>query len=114
MTLLGLWVILFGIITALTPWNLEAGLNVTHEKLKAVLLAPVLGVLGLAALFDRLRPSAFSGVSAFGFLLVLSVWMLFRCHTRRGYWMLTACHFVIILTASIGFSQMTRHWNENP
>ena len=68
-TLIGLWFIIFGVITALTPWHMESGYDITHEKLKATLCAPILGCLGLAAFLgadghalDRNSDDVFDGL----------------------------------------------------
>ena len=112
-TLLGLWFIIFGVITALTPLHMEAGYDVTHEKLKATLCAPILGCFGFAAFLDGYRPSLVPVILSFVTILGSTALMLFRCRTVRTFWTLTAVHIIIVTVSSVGFSQVTRYWNEN-
>ena len=113
-TLLALWLIIFGFITAMTPWAMEAGVNVTQEKMKAVIMAPLLGGLGLASVLGGPRPSLLCGILSFVILAGSTAWMLFRCQSKGAFWMLAAANMLIITAASLGFSQMTHYWNENP
>jgi hypothetical protein len=113
-TLLLLWFIIFGVATALTPLFMEVGYDITHEKLKATLCAPLLGWFGMAAFFGGPRPSNFAAISSLVIILGSSLLMLFRCRSYWAFWILTAVHILIITVASIGFSQITRYWNENP
>ena len=113
-TLIGLWFIIFGVITALTPLHLENGYDVTYEKLKYTLFSPILGWFGLAAFIDGHRPALLPAVISFVIILGSTVLMLFRCRTVRTFWILTAVHIIIVTVSSIGFSQATRYWNENP
>lgn len=48
-TLLGLWLLIFGGIMAITPLYMEGGYDITQEKLKATYCSPLLGCLGLAS-----------------------------------------------------------------
>jgi hypothetical protein len=107
-------VIIFGLITALTPLHLEAGSDVVLETLKYTLCAPILGAYGLAALFGGHRPSLLLMTASSVIILGSTAWMVFRCRSSRAYWSLTVAHILIVTSASIGFSQVTRYWNENP
>ncbi len=88
--LLSLWFIIFGGITAMTPLHMEGGYDVTHEKLKATLCAPILGSFGLAAFFGGHRPSLLLVILSFVTILGSTALMLFRCRTVRTFWTLTA------------------------
>lgn len=112
--LLGLWFIIFGLITTMTPLHMEAGYDVTQEKLKAIFCAPILGYLGLAAFLGGHRPSLVPVILSFLIIPGSTALLLFRCRTIRTFWTLTAVHIIIVTISSIGFSQITRHWNEYP
>ncbi|MFN0078842.1 MAG: hypothetical protein ACKVY0_20470 [Prosthecobacter sp.] len=113
-TLLGLWLLIFGAIIAITPLHMEGGYNVTYEKLKATLCAPFLGWFGMAAFLGGHRPSYVPAIISLLIILGSTLLMLFRCRTTRTFWILTAVHIIIVTVSSIGFSQVTRYWNENP
>lgn len=113
-TLLGLWFIIFGVITALTPMHMEAGYDVTHEKIRATLCAPILSWFGMAAFLGGHRPSYLPAIASLLVILGTPLLMLFRCRTSREFWILTAVHIIIVSVSSIGFSQVTRYFNENP
>ena len=112
--LLGLWFIIFGIVMAMTPLHMEAGYDVTQEKLKAIFCAPILGCWGLAAFLGGHRPSLFPVLLSFLIILGSTSLLLFRCRTIRTFWTLTSVHIIIVTISSIGFSQITRYWNEYP
>ena len=63
-TLLGLWFIIFGVITALTPLHMEAGYDVTHEKIRATLCTPILSWFGMAAFLGGHRPSYLPAIAS--------------------------------------------------
>lgn len=113
-TLLGLWFIIFGITTALTPLHMEAGVDITHEKIKATLCAPIYSWFGMAAFFAGHRPSLLLAIISLLLTLVSPLLMLFRCRTSLGFWMLTAVHTIVVTISGIGYSQVTRYWNETP
>ena len=113
-TVFGLWWVIFGFIMSVIPIHMEGGYDVTLEKLKVTLCAPLLGWLGLATFFGRHDPSYLSGSASLLIILVPTLWMLFRCRTTRAFWILTAVHVLIVTVSSIGFIQFSRYWSEGP
>lgn len=113
-TLVGLWFIIFGSITALTPLHMEGGFNIPLEKLNATLLAPVLGWIGMAYFLGGDRPSAPVLMVSLLVLLSSTLWMLFFCRTRRSYFVLIAIQTIIITLSSIGYSLMIRYGSDLP
>jgi NADH:ubiquinone oxidoreductase subunit K len=93
---------------------MEGGYDVTHEKLKATLCAPILGCFGLAGFLGGHRPAVVPVILSFVIILGSTALMLFHCRSVRTFWTLTVVHIIIVAVSSIGFSQMTRYWNENP
>ncbi|MBN8458008.1 MAG: hypothetical protein J0M04_09220 [Verrucomicrobia bacterium] len=113
-TLLGLWFIIFGVTTALTPLHMEAGVDITQEKIKATLCAPILSWFGMAVFFAGHRQSPFLALASLLVTLGSPLLMLFRCRTSLGFWILTAVHTIVVTISGIGYSQVTRYWNEIP
>lgn len=98
-TLLGLWLLIFGAITAMTPSHMEAGYDVTQEKLRVVFYSPILGCLGLASFLGGHRPTL-PVILSFVLILGSTDVMLFRCRTPRAFWTLTAVHIIIVTVFS--------------
>ncbi len=103
--LLGLWHLIFGVIIAFTPLHLEGGVDVTQEKLKFILMAPVLGWLGLGVLISGGPRFGVGMILAFMIILGAAIGLLFRCRTLRAFWTLAGVNAIVIAGAGVGFSQ---------
>ena len=75
---------------------------------------PILGCMGLAYFLGGHRPSLLIMVFSIVVILGSAAWMLFRCRTIRTFWTLTTAHMIIVTVSSIGFTQLSRYWSENP
>ncbi|MBL9146895.1 MAG: hypothetical protein JNM99_24645 [Verrucomicrobiaceae bacterium] len=113
-TLIGLWFVIFGVITALTPFHVEGGFDVSHEKLKATLCAPILGCYGFAAFLGGHRPPSLLVILSLVTILGSTALMLMRWRTVRAFWTFTAIYAIMVTISSIGFSNVIRYWNQNP
>jgi hypothetical protein len=112
---LGLWFLIFGAITVMTPPPpMEGGYDASQEQLKAILCSPMLMWMGLASMLGRHMPSLLALILSFGIIFGPTAFMLFRCHTRRAFWIWTGVQVIIITVSSIGFTQLARCWSENP
>ena len=111
--LVGFWLLTASITMAVTPMYLEAGYDVTEEKIKAALMAPFPASLGMNYLLSPdHRVTSLVAWSFVAFFVVIGLLLAF-CRSRRAFLALTLLHLTLIPTAFVGFYRFTCYWNEH-
>ena len=111
--LFGFWILTASIAISVTPIYLEGGYDVTEDKIKAALIAPLPASLGINYLISTdHRVTSVVSWSFVAFFVLIGLLLIF-CRGRRVLFALALLHLTLIPVAFLGFYRFTCYWNDH-